>query len=151
MLHTAFGASCMNRASVFEWHKRFKEGKESVRDDERCEKSKEINTPELIGQKVQVRITMLRPALFKSGQWYFHQDNALVNNSVLVTDYLTKTGIKTVLQPPYSRDLSAFDFWLFPKLSLWDNWGDERGCDEGRWHTHTRRLPLGLPEVIGTV
>ena len=23
MLHTAFGASCMNRASVFEWHKRF--------------------------------------------------------------------------------------------------------------------------------
>ena len=26
MLQTAFGASCMNRASVFEWHKRFKEG-----------------------------------------------------------------------------------------------------------------------------
>ncbi len=24
MLQTAFGASCMNRASVFEWHKRFK-------------------------------------------------------------------------------------------------------------------------------
>ena len=32
MLHTAFGVSCMNRASVFEWHKRFKEGTESVRD-----------------------------------------------------------------------------------------------------------------------
>ena len=26
MLQPAFGASCMNRASVFEWHKRFKEG-----------------------------------------------------------------------------------------------------------------------------
>ena len=25
----------MNRASVFEWHKRFKVGRESVRDDER--------------------------------------------------------------------------------------------------------------------
>ncbi len=24
MLQTAFGASCMNRASVFEWHKKFK-------------------------------------------------------------------------------------------------------------------------------
>ena len=35
MLLTAFGASCMNRASVFEWHKRFKEARESVRDDER--------------------------------------------------------------------------------------------------------------------
>ena len=30
MLQTAFGASCMNRAAVFEWHKRFKEGGESV-------------------------------------------------------------------------------------------------------------------------
>ena len=39
MLQTAFGASCMNRAWVFEWHKRFKEGRESVRDDERCGKS----------------------------------------------------------------------------------------------------------------
>ena len=35
MLQTNFGASCMNRASVFEWHKRFKEGRGSVRDDKR--------------------------------------------------------------------------------------------------------------------
>ncbi len=45
----------MNPASVFEWHERFKENRESVRDDER---SKEVNTPELIGQTV--RVTMLR-------------------------------------------------------------------------------------------
>ena len=50
MLQTAFGASCKNRASVFEWHKRFKEGRESVRDDERCGRSKEVRTPEFIGQ-----------------------------------------------------------------------------------------------------
>ena len=37
-----FGASWMNRASVFEWHKRFNEGRESVRDDERCGRSKEV-------------------------------------------------------------------------------------------------------------
>ena len=60
MLQTAFGASCMNRASVFECHKRLKEGKKSVRDDERCVKSKDVNTPELIGQRVRVRVTMLR-------------------------------------------------------------------------------------------
>ena len=60
MLQTAFEASCMNRASVFEWHKRFKEGRESVRDDERCGRSKEVRTPELIGQRVRVRVTMLR-------------------------------------------------------------------------------------------
>ena len=58
MLQTAFGASCMNWASVFECHKRFKEGSESVRDYERCGRSKEVNTPELIG--LTVRITMSR-------------------------------------------------------------------------------------------
>ena len=56
MLQTAFGASYMNRASVFEWHKRFKEGRESVRDDKRCGRSKEVNTPEVI----RVRVSMLR-------------------------------------------------------------------------------------------
>ena len=129
MLQTAFAASCMNRASVFEWHKRFKEDRESVRDDERCGRSKEVNTPALIGQRVRVRVTMLmflrefrkrflgkRPALFKSGQWYFHQNNAPVDNSSFVTNYLTKIGIKTVAHPPYSPDLAPCDFWLFPKL-----------------------------------
>ena len=60
LLKTAFGPSCTNRASVFEWHKRFKKGRESVRDDERCGRSKKVNTPELIGQRVRVRGTMLR-------------------------------------------------------------------------------------------
>ena len=61
MLQTAFGASCMNRASVFEWHKRFKEGRESMRDDERCGRSKKVNIPELIGQRfrLRIRVTML--------------------------------------------------------------------------------------------
>ncbi len=44
--------------TAFEWHKRFKEGRESVRGDERCGRSKEVNTLELIGQRV--RVTMLR-------------------------------------------------------------------------------------------
>ena len=42
-----------------------------------------------------------------------------VHNSILVIDYLTELGIKTVPQPPYSEDLAPCDFWLFPKL---------RGC-----------------------
>ena len=37
------------------------------------------------------------------------------------------------------------------RLSLWDNWGDERGCDEDRWQAHTRGLSWGLPEVVRTV
>ena len=57
MIQTAFGASCINRTSVFEWHKRFKEGRESVR-DERYGRSEEVNIPDLIGKRV--RVTMLR-------------------------------------------------------------------------------------------
>ena len=33
-----------------------------MRDDERCERSKKVNTPEVIGQRlrVRIRVTMLR-------------------------------------------------------------------------------------------
>ena len=259
MLQTAFGPSCMNRASVFEWHRRFKEGRESVRDDERCGRSKEVRTPELIGQikifidkdrhasrekisaqfdvsvgtvhtiiheelkmqkictksvpkvlrenqkercchdsremvelinsdptvldalvtyneswiycydpetkrqssqwkhagsprpkkarqsKSTHKLLMIpffdstgmiymhwvptgqtiseeyyvevlrefkkkfhrkKPALFKSGQWHFHEDNAPVHNSILVTDYLTKMSIKTIPHRPYNPNLA---------------------------------------------
>ena len=142
-LKTAFWPSCMNRKSVFEWHKTFKEGRESMRDDETCGRSKEVNRPELIGYYVEVlrefwkRFRRKRPALFKSGQWYFHQDNAPVHNSILVTDYLTKMGIKTVAQPPYRPNLAPCDFWLFPKL---------RGC---RYET-IEEMKEAVTKVIDT-
>ena len=60
MVQTAFRPSCMNRASISEWHKIFKERRESVRNNKRCGRSKEVNTPELIGQTVRVWVTMLR-------------------------------------------------------------------------------------------
>ena len=60
-----------------------------------------------------------RPTLFKSGQLYLHQDITPVHDSILVTDYLTNMGIKTVCHPPYCPDLPPCDFWLFLKL---------RGC-----------------------
>ena len=37
----------MNRASLFEWHKRFKDGRVSARDDERCGRSKEGMTEQI--------------------------------------------------------------------------------------------------------
>ena len=66
-----------------------------------------------------MRFRQKRPALFKSGQWHFHPDNAPVHNSIFVTGYLSKLSIKTVPQPPYSPDLAPCDFCLFSKL---------RGC-----------------------
>ena len=60
MLPIAFRPFCMNRARVFEWHMRFKEGRWSVRDGERCLRSKKVNIPQLIGQRVRGRVTMMR-------------------------------------------------------------------------------------------
>ena len=69
---------------------------------------------------------------------HFHQDNTPVHNSILVTDYLTKIGIKTVPQPPYSPDLSPCDFWLFPK---------PRGC---RYET-IDKMKEAVTKVIDTL
>ena len=49
---------------------------------------------------VQEEIPSEEASTFKSAQWHFHQDNAPVYNSILVTDYMTKMGIKTVSHPP---------------------------------------------------
>ena len=147
MLQIAFGLSCINRTSVLKWHKRFKEDRESLKDDVRCGRCKEVNTPELM------RFPRKRPALFLSGQWHFHQDNAPVHNYIFVTDYLTKICVKTVLQPFYSTDLPPCAFRLFPKL---------RGCryetiEEMKrlWRRSLTRshqmIKWGLPEVVGTV
>jgi len=34
LLTESYGEDCMSRARVFEWHKRFLEGRESVKDDD---------------------------------------------------------------------------------------------------------------------
>ena len=54
---------------------------------------------------------------------------------------------------PLSRPCSLWPLVILKaqRLSLWDNWGDERDCDEGNWHTHRRGLPWGVREVVGTV
>ena len=79
------------------------------------------------------RFRRKRPAL-----WHFHEDNARVHNSILVIDYLTKMGIMTVPQPPYSPDYAPCDFWLFPKL---------RGC---RYET-IEEMKEAVMKVIDTL
>ena len=129
MLHTAFWPSRKNRASVFEWHKRFRKtgslwgmmrGVGGVRKSEHLSwLAKRLGLWLLCWgfMGVQEKIPSKRPELFKSGQWHFHQDNSPVHKSIHVIDYLTKMGIKTVPRSFYSPDLAPCDFWFFPKLS----------------------------------
>ena len=161
MLQTAFGTSCMNRASVFEWHKRFKDGGESVRDNERCGRSKEVNTPVLIGQRVGLtkgdQEKIPREEASTLSNWVSGisvMDNASVHNSILVTDYSTKMGIKTVPQPSYSPDLAPCDFFLFPKLRgcRYETIGEMKEVLTEVIDTLTQEdFQAGHPEVVGTV
>ena len=130
MLLTAFRPSCMNWTSVFEWHKIFKEGRESVRDDERCGRVRKSIQESWLAKGlglglgliywgfkgVQEEIPWEEASTLQIRSVHFHRDNALVHNSILVTNYLTKMGIKTVPHRPYSPDLAPCDFSLFPKL-----------------------------------
>ena len=91
----------------------------------------------MVLREFRKRFRRKRPALFKSGQWHFYLDNTPVHNSIFVTDYLSKMGIRTVPQPPYSPDLATCDFWLFPKL---------RGC---RYET-IEKMKEAVTKVIDT-
>ena len=144
MLQTAYGPSCMNRSSVFQWHKRFQWKHAGSPRPKKARQSKStrklmmipffdsmgiiyihwVPTGYTVNKEYYIEVLRefrktfrrKRPELFESGQWHFHQDNAPVHKSILVTDYLTQMGIKTVPHPPYSPDLAPCDFWLFPKL-----------------------------------
>ena len=160
MLQTDFGASCMNRASVFEGHKRFKEGKESVWDDERCWRSKEVRTPELMGQiknfmdkdlrgsietisvQFDVSVCSVHTIIREELKMQKIFAKFLRKVLILVTDYLTKMGIKTVPHPPYSLDLVPCDICLFLKLKE-----KLRGC---RYET-IEEIKEAVTKVIDTL
>ena len=68
---------------------------------------------------VQEEIPLEEDSTLQIGSMAFPSGQCTCPKSILVTDYLTKMGIKTVPQTPYSPDLAPCDFCLFPKL---------RGC-----------------------
>ena len=135
MFQTAFGASCMNQASVFDWHKILKKGRESVRVEEICGRSNEVNTPELIGKGLGLRLICRG---FKGVQEEIPSEEA------------STLHIGSVAFPPGQCTSPQ----LHPCHRIFDKDGHQgyvSGCDEGYWHTHNRGLPWSVPEVVGTV
>ena len=156
MLQTAFGAPSMYRASVFKWDKRFKEDREEWWEvwEEKRTSIHQSWLAKGLGWVLGLLCWGFKVVQEEASTLHFHQDNAPVHNSILVTDYLTKMGIKTVPQPPYSPDLAPCNFWLFTKL---------RGCRyetiEEMKEAETKVIDTltqegfhgGLAEVVGTV
>ena len=100
---------------------------------------------------VQEEIPSEGASTLRSAQWHLHQDNAPVHNFILVTDYLTKMGIKTVPHLPIVQTLLAVTFGYSPSSEAFVMRQDERGCNESHWLADTRGLPWGLAGVVGSV
>ena len=87
-----------------------------------------------------------RPILFKSALWHFHQDNAPVHNSILVTDYLTPSSLDLVpcAETVVIRQLRRWKRLWRRSLTRWHkrtSMGPSRGC----WNSTTSALQ---PEEI---
>ena len=163
MLQTVFRPSCMNRTSVSEWHKRFKEGSESARDDERC---KEVRTPELIGHRVRVRVSMLRfygssgrdsvgKGQHSSNQVIgistrtIHQSTTLSLSQTIWPSwtswqFLTLPIVQTLLPVTFGYSLSS-EAVVMRQLRRW-----KRLWRRSLKRSH-KRTSMGPSEVIGTV
>ena len=106
------------------------DSREFVRDDERYGRSKKVNTPELIGQRlgllcwgfkgVQEEIPREEASTLQIGSVEFPPGQCTSLQLHPCHRLFDQDGhIKTVPQPPYSPYLAPCDLWLFPKL---------RGC-----------------------
>ena len=139
LIQKAYGDAALSRTTIFEWHKRFREGRESVKDDERSGRPTTSRTDDTIaavdkmvkeGRKVTSRLIadtlgipktvvlrILREDLKKS--WFFpparQRPGAFGSNNSTVSDSKTSRNIEP---PPYSPDLSPPDYFLFPKVKL---------------------------------
>jgi hypothetical protein len=134
MLKEAYGADAMKKSSLFEWHKRFKEGREDVKE------TKELDVRKLTGQMKIVHFEFLeqgrtvnqhcyleilaslreairrrRPEIWPDS-WILHHGNAFAHDVLAVREFLAKILIMKVDHPPYSSDLAPRDFWLLSKL-----------------------------------
>jgi hypothetical protein len=52
------------------------------------------------------------------GQWFLHHDNTTSHTSLVVQQFLAKSNIPVITQPPLSPDLAQNEFWLFPTQKM---------------------------------
>ncbi|GFY31146.1 uncharacterized protein TNCV_4360531 [Trichonephila clavipes] len=75
-------------------------------------------------KRLKRRVNRVRPEI--SANWKLHHDNAPSDTCFMVTGHLTKNGIVTIPQSPYSPNLAPADFFLFPKVKT-----VLKGCHHG--------------------
>ena len=69
-----------------------------------------------VWKRLRDAIRRKRPGLWRSGDWFFHHDNAPGHSALRNCEFLAKHSITVLPHPPYSPDLAPYDFFLFPML-----------------------------------
>ena len=108
-------------------------------------KGVQVETPSEEASALQIGSVAFRPGQCTSPQ--LHPCHRLFDHSRASRQFVTLLIVQTLIPVTFGYSISLRKNLM---MSLWDNWGDERGCDEGHWHAHTG-LPRGLPEVVRTV
>ena len=82
-----------------------------------------------------------RPDQWRNNTWLLHHDNAPAHAALLTRWFLTDNNMTLVPHPPYSPDLAACNFFLFPKLKM---------RLKGR-RFQTEEIPAELQAVLNTL
>ena len=137
MLTKAYGESAMSKTRVYEWYKRFQDGREDVEDDERSGRPSTSTTDENV-EKVEEMVMNNRRITIRDvaddvgisiGSCHEIFSNVLGMKRV-AAKFVPKLLIfeqkqrqmevaqesLTMPQPPYSPDMAPCDFFLFPKI-----------------------------------
>jgi hypothetical protein len=68
-----------------------------------------------VSKRLTLAVSRKTPQKRAAGAWALH-DNAPAHTAHSIQVFLASHGIPVVQQPPYSPDMAACDFWLFPQL-----------------------------------
>ena len=131
LLQQAHSEDAMGRTQVFDWFRRFKEGRnktevmllaffysEGIVHHEYTPDGQTINKEFYLEVLRRLRESVHRkqPEKWRDGDWILHHDNAPARTSHLAQQFLAKHGTAQLQQPSYSPDLTRCDFFLFPRL-----------------------------------
>ena len=128
MLKLVYGDAALTMKTVYKWFERFRNGCESVEDEERSGRPSTSKTQENVAKVCEMIrsnrqliikeisedlniscVRRKRPEKWANG-FILHRDNAPCHTSLLVRQFLSYKNITVCPHPPYSPDLAPSDF-----------------------------------------